>query len=606
MDGIGAPRTEEASLVMENLNVSRSAGHVPVIDGVSLTVRPGEVRGLVGESGSGKSVTCLAALGLLGEGWTIAGHTRLVSAQIDPSGSTTSLAAMRGSGAAMIFQDATASLNPIRRIGHQMTETVARLQKVTKGEAKRIALDLLRRVEMPDPEIKFRSYPFQLSGGQNQRVMIALALAGNPRILFADEPTTALDVTVQSQILSLLRSIRDETGMGVVFVTHDLGVVEEICDTVSVMYAGRIVESGNAADVIRQPRHPYTRGLVASMPTLKGHIPTGIPGQVPAPDKRPPGCAFAPRCEWADTQCSRDRPQLIDIGDGSVACYHPLDAANRSHGPTIDHIATEIHASPSAGRLLELRNAACDYRADGGTFRAVGEVSLKLDDGESLAVIGESGSGKSTVGKLILGIEPPADGEVLFEGHPVPLLGTAAHRDFTRSVQLIPQNPYLSLDPRATIGDQVSEPLAIHGIGSQRERAYRRDELLAAVGLEPVYSQRYPHEISGGQCQRAVIARALCLSPKLLVCDEATASLDVSVQARIIALLRKLQSQFGLSLVFITHDLRLIRTLCQQVAVMRAGELVEVGPPEQILTRPRHPYTRALIAAVPEQDLETA
>lgn len=606
MDSFKKSCSEAPPLIIENLVVGRNEGHLPIIDNVSLTVQPGEIRGLVGESGSGKSVTCLAALGLLGEGWTTEGRIRLVSAETAPNGSTAPLAAMRGSEAAMIFQDATASLNPIRRIGHQMTDTIAQLQQVNKAEAKRIALDLLRRVEIPEPEIKFQSYPFQLSGGQNQRVMIALALAGHPRILFADEPTTALDVTIQSQILSLLRSIRDETDMSVVFVTHDLGVVEEICDTVSVMYSGRIVETGKMADVIHQPQHPYTQGLVASMPTLKGRVPAGIPGQVPPPDERPSGCAFAPRCHRADVWCRQELPELIESDGRSVACYHPLEATDQLQQAQIEHILSKVRTTTSVDHLLTLRNAACEYRADGGNFRAIEGVSLTLNEGESLAIIGESGSGKSTIGKLILGMEPPAEGEVLFEGRPIPLLGTKAHRSYARSVQLIPQNPYLSLDPRATIGYQVAEPLTIHGIGTSIERSHRRDELLTAVGLEPTYAERYPHELSGGQCQRAVIARALCLGPKLLVCDEATASLDVSVQARIIALLRKLQGQFGLSLLFITHDLRLIRSLCQQVAVMRSGELVEIGTPQQVLTQPRHPYSQALIAAVPETREETA
>lgn len=591
----------DAPLVIEGLTVTHASAAAPVIADLSLSVRAGEIRGLVGESGSGKSVTCLAAMGLLDQHWSQSGRIHLAGSETPGQ-----IAARRGTDAAMVFQDATASLNPIQRIGHQLTDSIARLRKLSKAEAKRVALDLLRRVDMPDPETRYAAYPFQLSGGQNQRVMIALALAGNPGLLFADEPTTALDVTVQAQILGLLKSIRDETGMGMIFVTHDLGVVEEICDTVSVMYAGRIVESGPVSDVIRRPRHPYTDGLIASMPKLRGDLPQGIAGQVPPPGQRPAGCAFASRCDRAAPDCMAVLPPLEWADDRAVACLHPLDAKTRPGRPTIGAAAGPSAATAGDVPLIALNAASCDYRVAGGTFRAVSNVSLSVAERESVAIIGESGSGKSTIGKLMLGIEAPSEGEVLFRSGPVPMLGSAAHRAYARDVQLVPQNPYLSLDPRATIGDQVCEPMAIHSIGTPAERLSRRDALLTEVGLGPEFASRYPHQISGGQCQRAVIARALCLEPRLLICDEATASLDVSVQARIVALLRDLQARFELSLVFITHDLRIVGTLCQQVAVMKEGALVEVGAPAKVLTEPGHPYTRALLDAVPEREMEVA
>lgn len=573
---------------------------VRIIDDINLSVRPGEILGLVGESGSGKSVTCLAALGLLGESWSMDGRIDLVSARIDSLSASRQLAGIRGRDAAMIFQDASASLNPIQTVGKQLADTVARLQGVSGPKARQIALELLHRVDMPDPEERFHSYPFQLSGGQNQRVMIAIAIAGRPKLLFADEPTTALDVTVQSQILELIKSLRDETAMGVVFVTHDLGVVTEICDTVAVMYAGRIVETGAVAEIMQAPRHPYTKGLIDSMPSLGGHIPSGIVGQVPAPDRRPPGCAFAPRCPKAAGDCHARRPGETTESAGSFACFHPLTDEDRA-APDEAAVASR-RRNETAGEipLLELKAAACDYRTRSGVFRAVEDVSLSLRQGESLAVIGESGSGKSTIGKLMLGIEPTSAGEARVDGVTVPLLGTRQHKTFARSVQLIPQNPYLSLDPRATIGDQIEEPLVIHGIGTASTRAARRTELLDSVGLTKAHSDRYPHEISGGQCQRAVIARALSLEPKLLICDEATASLDVSVQARIIELLRELQSAFDLSMVFITHDLRLVRSLCDRVAVMRSGELVELADTVALFESPQHPYARELLSSIPD------
>ena len=594
-------------LAISDLSVSLTSGseRIDIVEDVSLQVRPGEILGLVGESGSGKSVTCLAALGLLGSGWQTDGEVRLARTRVTDPASARQLTQVRGREAAMIFQDATASLNPIQRIGHQLTATVARLNRVGRSEARKIAMDLLRRVEMPDPEDRFHSYPFQLSGGQNQRVMIAVALAGRPQLLFADEPTTALDVTVQSQILALIKSLRDETEMGVVFVTHDLGVVKEVCDTVAVMYAGRIVETGSVERIMNAPRHPYTMGLIGSMPTLAGHIPDGIKGQVPSPSNRPPGCAFAPRCHKAQAKCRLELPvALPDEHGGSAACFFPMTGTVRRSeqaDPQEQPGAVDPHARDG---LLTLDGAACDYATARGTFRAVSDITLSLTEGDSLAVIGESGSGKSTIGKLMLGIEPTSAGSAMFDGRPVPILGTAEHVSFARSVQLVPQNPYLSLDPRATIGSQIEEPLEIHRIGTKRERRMRQFELLEAVGLTAALATRYPHEISGGQCQRAVIARALALQPKVLICDEATASLDVSVQARIIELLRDLHRGHNLSIVFITHDLRLARSLCSHVSVMRSGQLVEFGETTAMFEAPQHPYTRQLLASIP--DVEAA
>lgn len=590
-------------LEISGLTVSVNGGtrKFAVVEDVSVRVRPGEILGLVGESGSGKTVTCLAALGLLGSGWQTEGEIRLAQTRITDGAGAGRLSSVRGREAAMIFQDASASLNPIQRIGKQLSETVARLRNVSRGESREIALDLLRRVEMPDPEERFHSYPFQLSGGQNQRVMIALALAGRPALLFADEPTTALDVTVQSQILGLIKSLRDETKMGVVFVTHDLGVVKEVCDTVAVMYAGRIVESGSVDRIMHAPRHPYTLGLIDSMPTLSGHIPEGIEGQVPAPGRRPPGCAFAPRCHRAQEKCRLQLP-LGERGEGgdSVACFFPL-AGDLGQTERAEHRTHSRPADvPGPDSLLVLNDAACDYATRRGRFRAVSGITLSLKEGDSLAVIGESGSGKSTIGKLMLGIEPASEGTAAFDGRPVPVLGTADHVAFARSVQLVPQNPYLSLDPRATIGSQIEEPLEIHGIGTRQERRDRQRELLEAVGLSLDLATRYPHEISGGQCQRAVIARALALRPKVLICDEATASLDVSVQARIIELLRELHRTHNLSIVFITHDLRLARSLCSHVAVMRSGQLVELGESAAMFEAPQHPYTVHLLASMPD------
>ncbi len=536
----------EDPLVIEDLSVRfGAAGSRNIVEGVSLRVKRGEILGLVGESGSGKSVSCLAAMGLLGPSFSASGHIRLVGQDIlGKDASPSAIQNLRGAKAAMIFQDAGASLNSIATIGRQLGETVARLCHLDRRAAKARAIELLHRVGIDNPEARYDSYPFQLSGGQNQRVMIALAMAANPQLLFADEPTTALDVTVQAKILELISLIRDETGMAVVFVSHDLGVVAELCDRVAVMYKGRIVETGPVKDVLERPAHPYTLRLIRAVPRMEGGA------SAPAP---------------AEAEATAPAP------------------------------------------LLSLRDVSCDYavRAQSifgkaGVFRAVNEVSFDLSEGDSLAIIGESGSGKSTMAKLMLGIEGPSTGQVLFEGQPIPRLGTAEHRAFSRQVQLVPQSPYSALDPRKTIGYQIEEPLVIHAIGTPETRRQRLNELLVAVGLSPELAGRYPHELSGGQCQRVVIARALALGPKLLICDEPTSALDVSVQAQIIALLGRLRVEFGVAIIFISHDLRLVRSFCRRGIVMKRGRVMEEAATADLFANPQNDYTRQLMDAVPD------
>jgi len=596
--------TEHPALDLVNVTIDlHSRGRrVNVVDDVGLSIDAGEIVGLVGESGSGKSVTCLAILDLLGHAFHVEGDVR-VAGEI---GGTLGNKSRRGRAASMIFQDPTASLNPISTIGHQLIDAVGRLRGVDGSEARAIAIDLLTRVGLPEPEVRLRQYPFQQSGGQNQRVMIALALAGNPRLLIADEPTTALDVTMEAQILRLLDGLRTETGMGILLVTHDLGVVAQICDRVAVMYAGRIVEQGSVADILDRPRHPYTRGLIAAMPTMTGARRHGITGAVPVPGARPDGCAFAPRCGNAIDICRSAVPALADSGGGRiVACHNPEPQTDAK----LDEALTEHRAETGLGQpLLELRGVDCAYRVRKpgrlfgriAEFRAIRNVSLSLARGDSLAIIGESGSGKSTTAKLVMGMEPPSTGQVLFNGTPVPRLGTPAHRDYARSVQLIPQNPQQALDPRMHAGRQIVEPLDIHAIGTKRERITRMHELLSAVGLAADVADRYPHQMSGGQNQRLVIARALALKPKLLVCDEPTSALDVSVQAQIIELLDELRRRLDLALLFISHDLRVVRSLCRRVAVMHDGVVVEEDEAAAIFGAPRHPYTQSLVASIPD------
>ncbi len=588
------------------VTIEQEGGHLPILQDIDLDVAAGRIVGLVGESGSGKSVFCLASMGLLPERWRTDG-TVAINGKTVTGRARRTIEEARGREAAMIFQDAGASLNPIATIGGQLVDTIRRLRDVRTGEATEIAMELLEHVGIPEPQRRFREYPFQLSGGQNQRVLIALALAGRPRLLFADEPTTALDVTVQAQILDLIGRLRDETDMGVVFVSHDLGVIANICDEIAVMYAGRIVEYGPTEAILRSAVHPYTQGLIKSMPTKRGGRLHSIGGRVPLPAERPAGCAFAPRCPRRLDKCSEDLPALLrdDAGPTLRACHNPAEPVPAA---VAEPVAAR-EAVPRAGdALMQLTGASCDYRIgahgsflSGHTlFRAVDQIDLDLGEGEAVALIGESGSGKSTVAKLALGVEAPSDGTVLFDGEPVPPVGSAAHRAFARSVQLVPQSPFLATDPRMRIGDQIREPLDIHGEGRAGERRDRVRALLDTVGLPDELARRFPHEVSGGQLQRVVIARALALEPRLLICDEPTSALDVSVQGQIIELLKTLRGQRGLSLLFITHDLRIIRSLCDRVAVMHAGQIVEYADTDDVFERPHHAYTRDLLAAVPD------
>ena len=589
-----------------SVTIEQAGGGLPILQDVDLEVAVGQIVGLVGESGSGKSVFCLASMGLLPERWSTDGTIAIDGRTVADSDKRL-MERVRGREAAMIFQDAGASLNPIATVGSQLAETVRRLRGVGNAEATEIALELLQHVGIPEPQRRFHEYPFQLSGGQNQRIMIALALAGRPRLLFADEPTTALDVTVQKQILELISRLRGETNMGVVFVSHDLGVIANICDNVAVMYAGRIVEYGTTEAILRGAVHPYTQGLIKSMPTKRGGRLYSIGGRVPQPGETPTGCAFAPRCPRRLVKCLEERPVLsaADVGQTLLACHNPAETAVET---AIEPDATPIARARDREALLHLAGATCDYRISAGgsifgghaRFRAVDQVDLDVGAGDAVALIGESGSGKSTVAKLCLGVEASSQGAVEFDGTPVPPIGSAEHRSFARHVQLVPQSPFLATDPRMRIGDQIREPLDIHREGSASERNARVEALMETVGLPGDLARRFPHEVSGGQLQRVVIARALALEPRLLICDEPTSALDVSVQGQIIELLKTLRSERGLALLFITHDLRIIRSLCDRVAVMHTGQIVEYADIDDVFERPRHAYTRDLLAAAPD------
>ncbi|EAQ67758.1 ABC transporter, ATP-binding protein [Marinomonas sp. MED121] len=602
---------ETPLLNIHDLTVSLCQGEsvFPVIESFDLEVKKKQIIGLVGESGSGKSVLCMSAMGLLDTNWRTQGQISINGLGLADL-SKKEMEKVRGHEAAMIFQDASASLNPVAKIGKQLSETIRRLQGVDAKEAEKIAIDLLVSVGIPEPERRYNEYPFQLSGGQNQRVMIALALAGKPKVLFADEPTTALDVTVQAQILELIKRLTQEAEMGVVFVSHDLGVIANICTDIAVMYAGRIVEQGPAHLILSQPKHPYTQGLINSMPSKQVGQTYYIKGKVPAVTNRPKGCAFASRCSQKIEACEKNVPELTLGKDGLAAnaCFNPIEFTPiKSYRVPQVQLDTLIPAKP----LLALNSASCDYQirvkakylSKKAIFRAVNSVSLEIGEGESLALIGESGSGKSSISKLILGIESATTGSVTFKGEPVPKVGDPDYKDFSRNVQLIPQSPFLALDPRIKIGDQIAEPIFIHALVPAADIKSKVLELMDSVGLSKDFYARYPHELSGGQLQRIVIARALALKPKLLICDEPTSALDVSVQGQIIELLNKLRQRYKLALLFITHDLRVIRSLCDNVTVMFAGQIVEQATTDDLFLEQGHPYTRDLLAAAPDVDV---
>jgi peptide/nickel transport system ATP-binding protein len=523
-----------------------AAGTIHAVRELSLHVDRGETLGIMGESGSGKSVSAFAVMDILDSppGFVTSGEV-LFEDQDLLRLPLTERRRINGDKIAMIFQDPLAYLNPVYTVGWQIAETLRAHQGAGAKAGRETAIRLLDRVGIPEPERRVDHYPHQFSGGQRQRVMIAMAIANAPQLLIADEPTTALDVTVQAQILELLRDLLRETGMGLLMITHDLGVVADIADRVAVMKDGRIVETGPVREVFRAPRHPYTQRLLQAIPGRSGIPPHRLPS---------------------------DAPPLIEARD------------------LVKHY-------PPPRRL---------FGRDGAEpVKAVDGVSVELRRGETLGIVGESGSGKSTLGRMVLRLEQPTSGRCSFVGQDLFGLEGSALLRFRRRVQAVFQDPFASLNPRMTVFDLVSEPWTIHRDVVPRSKWRGRvNELLAQVGLKPEHADRWPHQFSGGQRQRIAIARALALQPEIVVCDEAVSALDVSIQAQIIELLAELRDEYGLAYIFITHDLPLLREFADRIAVMRRGKIVEAGTCAQILDRPRHPYTQALLAASPIPDPE--
>ncbi|GAB0101171.1 ABC transporter ATP-binding protein [Nocardia sp. JMUB6875] len=607
-------RTTTAPLLeVSDLRVSfpSEEGRIDAVRGVNYTVQDGEVLAIVGESGSGKSVSSMAVMGLLPDQARVQGSIRLRGQELLGMGDG-QLSTLRGSKISMVFQDPLSALTPVYRVGDQIAEALLAHSKMSKREAADRAVELLDLVGIPDAALRAKAFPHEFSGGMRQRVVIAIAIANDPELIICDEPTTALDVTVQKQILNLLRKARDITGAGVVFITHDMGIAATLADRVAVMYAGRVVETARTTELFNAPRMPYTVGLLGSIPRLDG--PARLPlvpivGAPPAMHALPPGCPFAPRCPVSIDDCHAAEPPLRDTEPGHrAACIRvaevgtaDLFTAYRREVPSTEApIATDQRV---VLRVSELKKTfaltkGVVFKRRTGEVKAVDNVSFELAAGRTLALVGESGSGKSTTLTQIMDLATPESGRIEVLGHDVATLTKARRREIRRKLQIVFQDPSASLDSRLPIFDALAQPLRIDGRPMPEIRSRVR-ELLELVGLRPEHADRYPADFSGGQKQRINIARALALDPEILVLDEPVSSLDVSIQAGVLNLLRDLQAERGLSYLFVSHDLSVVRNLAHDIAVMYRGQIVEYGAAEQVFEDPRHEYTRALIDAIP-------
>ncbi len=607
------------------------SGVVHALSGVDLYVNPGETLGIVGESGSGKTMTALSLMGLLPQGGRVSSGSIFLDGQDLTKMPLHAKRKLRGTKVGMIFQDPLTSLNPTMKIGLQVCEPLRVHKKMSKKDALERAVEILKRVGMPRPEIVINNYPHQLSGGMRQRVMIAMALVCEPRILIADEPTTALDVTTQMQILDLIDELRDEYQMGVILITHDLGVVAGHTDRVAVMYAGRIVETAPTKTLFTEPKHRYTSSLMAALPEralAAGTKLFSIPGAPPSLTNLPVGCRFASRCLWAGAECVDRYPDLSGEGFHTYSCFHPVQEGDESPAELqaklegsapVDEAVAEPDAPVVYGEvddtvevLLDVKEASREYASSGsgflkrdkGVVSAVDRVSITLKKGETYGLVGESGCGKSTMGRLIAGLEPPSGGAIELGGRD---LATLKGRDAVRihrDVQMMFQDSYAAMDPRMRIDQILAEPMSIQKTGNTRQIAERIMEIIEQVGLTEEILDRYPHEFSGGQLQRIGFARSLTLAPDLIVADEPVSALDVSVQAQVLNLMKDLQAELGLSYLFISHDLAVVQYMADRIGVMYLGRIVEEGPAKEVVENPKHPYTKALIDSIPVPDPE--
>jgi len=589
-----------------------------IVDGISFSIQPGETFALLGESGCGKSMTALSLMRLLPDGIAFAQgavHLGNVDVLALPE---RDMREVRGGQIAMIFQEPGLSLNPVMTVGEQIVEVLILHHKIKNAEAEARAIALLQQVGIPDAPQRLHEYPFQLSGGMKQRVMIAMALAGEPKLLIADEPTTALDVTIQAQVLQLLRDTQAQHGMAILLITHDLGVVAQMAHQAAVMYAGQIIEQAPRAQLFAQPAHPYTQKLFDALPDTrhKGQILAAIPGNVPALGEVVQGCRFAPRCDKAWALCHEQEPQWTSLSEGQGVRCHLYNRTEET-GLRTEGGAQEVHdaATPSSvlnpqSSVLQVADLRIHFpirkgilQRTVGSVKAVDGVSMDIAAGRTLALVGESGCGKTTVGKALLQLIKPTAGSVRFADEEMTGLKAQQLRVLRGGMQMVFQDPYASLNPKMRVAEILQEGMDALGIGlHSNERQQRIDLLLDQVGLAKTAKWRYPHEFSGGQRQRIAIARALAVNPKLLICDEPTSALDVSVQAQILNLLKSLQQELGLSYLFITHNLAVVEYIAHEVCVMYLGKIVERGLVEEVMRNAQHPYTKALLSAVPRID----
>ena len=602
-------------LSIKNLRTSFAmrAADVVAVDGVSIDIAAGECVGIVGESGCGKTTTGLSIMRLLPKNGQVSGGQIFFDGKDLATLSEKEMRSVRGNSIALIPQDPMTSLNPVMRIGDQIAEGYIIHRGASKEEARQRALDVLRMVEMPMPEERLNQFPHELSGGLRQRVMIAMALVCEPKVLIADEPTTALDVTIQAQILDILDGLREKLNMAVILITHDMGVIASRTDRVVVMYAGKVVEEADTKTLFTRMNHPYTQALLASVPkidNITGGRLLSIPGLPPDLSKTIVGCRFAPRCTYATDQCRTSEPAIQDAGQGhAFACFNP------TNGPAaVDvQINTARKAIDATKPLLTVSNLVKEFpirganifRRTGLKVSAVADVTFEVREGETFGLVGESGCGKTTIGRLITGLEEITSGDISFAGTNVDGLSKGARRRaLARNRQMMFQDPYASLDPRKRVGDIIREPLEIQKTLSRKDMDERVDQLLHEVGLPLAAAERYPHEFSGGQRQRVGLARSLALEPKLVIADEPVSALDVSIQAQILNLMQDLQEARGLSYILISHDLAVVRYIAHRIGVMYLGKLVEVGPAEEVFSAPRHHFTQGLLNAVPSADVE--
>lgn len=616
------PRDGETLLDVRGLvtEISREKPALRPVDDVTFSIARGETVGLVGESGSGKTMLANSILRLLPPSARIAAGSIEFAGRDLAKSTTAEMCHVRGNDIGMVFQNPMTSLNPRMTIGEQVAESVRRHRPVGKRAARQRAIEMLGHVGIPEPERRYAEYPHRLSGGLRQRVLIAMALVCDPALLIADEPTTALDVTIQAGILDLIDRLKQELGMAILLVTHDMAVIAGRADRVLVMYAGRIVEQGNTDAVLRQARHRYTRALLDSIPTLEQDPRErlwSIPGRPPDLHNYGPGCRFSPRCGHASDECRAALPELKTFEPGHlVACIHPVDGANSQHtASTNSQIKGATTAPPQVGPahqpVLHLARVCKTYRLQStagvrrrnDSLRAVRDVTLDVWPGETLGIVGESGSGKSTLARMIVGLERPTSGEISFRGARLATGDRRARSQQHRDLQLLFQDAYSALDPRMRVGISVAEPMAIQRDGDRASRIERTSVILAEVGLPPGAPGLYPQQLSGGQLQRVNFARALVMRPAVIVADEPVSALDASVRSQVLNIMKDLQRGTDLSYIFISHDLAVVRYLADRIGVMLRGKLVEFGDRESVFERPAHPYTLRLLDAVPS--LET-